>query len=209
MKSLVVVATCLLAMLPQHGSAAHDLAAGSVNLQQFSDKEGGGQLIHYSDLKITTNDGHLIQAADATSFQASRDTTFVAIDMRGAVITSQAGNEAPLYLNQAHVRYDTKTGQTEISADSVVTSQPLRAPSSSNGQTSAAIDGTDSASSDLRKPSMARPAITPSGTQVTCGSNGHVFLDGVDSGGSSVCAGTTEISCKGGIHVLMNSSNCT
>ena len=47
----------------------------------------------------------------------------------------------------------------------------------------------------------------PTGS-ITCLANGNIAVDGVDQGGASICVGTTEISCTGGIHVIRGSNAC-
>ena len=52
-----------------------------------------------------------------------------------------------------------------------------------------------------------RAFIVPTNS-VTCLANGHVAINDVDQGSASICYGTTEISCTGGIHIVRNSSAC-
>ena len=51
-------------------------------------------------------------------------------------------------------------------------------------------------------------AAIPLDGSISCLSNGHIAIDGVDQGGASVCAGPTEISCAGGLHIIRNSYAC-
>lgn len=176
---------------PTDGSSSTkgEIHAAATNLLSSSVQEGS--LIEYTDMKLSLGGDYLFRASAATSFQANGGPTF--IDTNSAVISSQAGTQQPLYLTGAHVTF-APDGATQITADRIYINGQFRRINAG-----AAI------------PEGIFPPPNPPSGPITCTTNHHVAVAGVDQGTSSICVNTIEITCSGknGPAIIVASTNCT